>query len=417
MENIKKLNFGSIMFEVTRRCNLKCEHCLRGDAENVDMSKEVIDATLDNVELISFLKLTGGEPFLVPEIIEYLVDSIIQRDILIFAFSTVVNGTIFGERAIRSIDAINKLAKYIKEKNKNIKIDKIAEIIISDDHYHKNNVKEAIEIYNKYTNEYVEVIEMKEIDEYKKSNISPEIFSGDEGWICEGRAKENNIGLALEKYKDCHIGCHRCNLENEINCMIVITAKGNLAFESDLSFENEDKINMGNVMEKSIIEILIENEWNEPLTCGEISDTFKIINFINLVDSEKIDILNFPKEKVLKYYNYCNYLVDAMLLKRNALKKLHKEKPYLTYEECVDALDADFAIRSNGKYQELMSSYYGNYKLKYPEDWVYDEWEQQEICNKYKKLNFWRGIGINIPSPLNYKIKSCDATYVYDDEE
>ena len=28
----------SLVIEVTRRCNMRCEHCLRGDAQNLDIS-------------------------------------------------------------------------------------------------------------------------------------------------------------------------------------------------------------------------------------------------------------------------------------------------------------------------------------------------------------------------------------------
>ena len=29
--------------ELTRRCNMACKHCLRGDAQNLTISKEIID--------------------------------------------------------------------------------------------------------------------------------------------------------------------------------------------------------------------------------------------------------------------------------------------------------------------------------------------------------------------------------------
>ena len=35
------------VIEVTRRCNMQCRHCLRGDAQNVDISNEIIDRFFD----------------------------------------------------------------------------------------------------------------------------------------------------------------------------------------------------------------------------------------------------------------------------------------------------------------------------------------------------------------------------------
>ena len=36
----KKIGFASGIVEVTRKCNLKCEHCMRGEAQNVTLTKE-----------------------------------------------------------------------------------------------------------------------------------------------------------------------------------------------------------------------------------------------------------------------------------------------------------------------------------------------------------------------------------------
>ena len=52
--------------ELTRRCNLNCEFCAKGTAQNIDTTKEVIDKALD--ELSSFdlysIRAGGGEPML-----------------------------------------------------------------------------------------------------------------------------------------------------------------------------------------------------------------------------------------------------------------------------------------------------------------------------------------------------------------
>ena len=34
---LSKVIFNTVIIEVTRRCNMSCPHCLRGDAQNVDM--------------------------------------------------------------------------------------------------------------------------------------------------------------------------------------------------------------------------------------------------------------------------------------------------------------------------------------------------------------------------------------------
>lgn len=37
-----------VVIEITRRCNMCCAHCLRGDAEAVDIQERYIDAFLDS---------------------------------------------------------------------------------------------------------------------------------------------------------------------------------------------------------------------------------------------------------------------------------------------------------------------------------------------------------------------------------
>ena len=52
------------VIEVTRRCNMQCRHCLRGDAQNVDISNEIIDRFFDGFAdgaVIENVVFSGGE--------------------------------------------------------------------------------------------------------------------------------------------------------------------------------------------------------------------------------------------------------------------------------------------------------------------------------------------------------------------
>jgi len=62
--------YYTIILEVTRRCQLKCDHCLRGDAQRKDVSDKVIHfLSKYNIE---HLTLTGGEPTIVRNMIKRL---------------------------------------------------------------------------------------------------------------------------------------------------------------------------------------------------------------------------------------------------------------------------------------------------------------------------------------------------------
>jgi len=54
----------NVIVEVTRRCNMECLHCLRGNPQPVKMQEKYVRYFLQNFEYISTITLTGGEPSL-----------------------------------------------------------------------------------------------------------------------------------------------------------------------------------------------------------------------------------------------------------------------------------------------------------------------------------------------------------------
>ena len=67
--------------EITRRCNLKCAHCCRGDTQNVDIDYKYIDLLLDQVDYIYHLTFTGGEPTLNVPAIQYFIDQCKEKNV------------------------------------------------------------------------------------------------------------------------------------------------------------------------------------------------------------------------------------------------------------------------------------------------------------------------------------------------
>ncbi len=65
-----------LAIEMTRHCNMDCKFCGKGQAQNLDISKEIIDKTLDEMEgvYIETLRISGGEPLLKPNLISYLIE-------------------------------------------------------------------------------------------------------------------------------------------------------------------------------------------------------------------------------------------------------------------------------------------------------------------------------------------------------
>lgn len=88
------LSYSTLALEVTRRCNMCCAHCLRGDSQDKDMPEKIVDAAFDRVQHISELLLTGGEPSLNTPILRYIAKEIRARHIDVDGIFIATNGKI-----------------------------------------------------------------------------------------------------------------------------------------------------------------------------------------------------------------------------------------------------------------------------------------------------------------------------------
>lgn len=89
-----KITVDNLVLEVTRRCNMNCAHCMRGEAQNKDITREIIDRALSDIDSIGTLTFTGGEPTLNIDAIQYTLDVCKAKNIDVFGFYIVTNGKI-----------------------------------------------------------------------------------------------------------------------------------------------------------------------------------------------------------------------------------------------------------------------------------------------------------------------------------
>lgn len=82
----------TLAIEITRRCNIACEHCLRGDAQDIDIKPEYIDSLFKQIHCIEHLAITGGEPSLKPDIIAYVAAKCKEYGISFHTFFIATNG-------------------------------------------------------------------------------------------------------------------------------------------------------------------------------------------------------------------------------------------------------------------------------------------------------------------------------------
>ena len=152
MSEKRKLTFDSLCIEVTRRCNMICPHCYRGNQQNVDIDTAYIDELFANVDIIHSLRITGGEPTLCVDKLEYIIDKLYEYKIPIFDFHLYTNGLIYNDRVVSVIKKYGELVKLCREigckgdlllPQQNV----IVEISVDKFHSHKGDVIENLHKY------------------------------------------------------------------------------------------------------------------------------------------------------------------------------------------------------------------------------------------------------------------------------
>lgn len=106
---MNKVTLEKLTVELTEKCNMKCLHCCKGEAGNTDIDLAHIDKLLDQVEMIGMLYLSGGEPTLNLDAIEYICEAIRKRNIPLFEFQITTNALIYDEKFIKIIKNYKQL--------------------------------------------------------------------------------------------------------------------------------------------------------------------------------------------------------------------------------------------------------------------------------------------------------------------
>ncbi len=143
---MKKLEIERLSIEITRRCNMKCSHCMRGNARITDIAPEYITNILRHTRKIGYLNLTGGEPSLNVEAIQFVLNSLKRRKIPVRNFHIVTNGS-KTSMSDEFIKVCSNLYAYQQEESYPERLDCMLEM--SNDRYHDNTCQD--EVYQKFS--------------------------------------------------------------------------------------------------------------------------------------------------------------------------------------------------------------------------------------------------------------------------
>lgn len=205
-----------LCIEITRKCNLKCAHCLRGEPQNLSLSpnqlKKILYYIPDHVEI---LHLTGGEPLIdggchLLSILQVLVEHM-QCD----KFEIITNLTTdITSKFFESIDLLTKIS--VK-----------GTVWYSDDDYHRQSRKDA-GLSKQFHRNLRELRDTIHKVTRVRSRRHVNMCAPGKGIICAGRAKDLDIkgGYYYPQKKD-----------------LYITASGHLVYGGNsMSYEQIDKI-------------------------------------------------------------------------------------------------------------------------------------------------------------------------------
>lgn len=246
--------FTDIVLEVGRKCNLQCDHCLRGESENLTMPFEIAKKAIDLVTGIRTITFSGGEPTLYGKEIAKIIDYIIASGKSVGAFYVASNGTIYSPDLMR---ALVKLYTYCREKN-------ICSFDISTDRYHKQSYAELYHKSLMFHPVYDAFSFVTHRGELKEDYV-----------ILEGRAKDNCYSDRLPNYNakfDLATWYEDGEEVWDNECeMMYVTAKGQVSPNCDLSYSTFDELDLPNIKNIDSTDELIDamNVYDAKVTFNE----------------------------------------------------------------------------------------------------------------------------------------------------
>ena len=211
---------------------MSCRHCMRGDAEDINMDYAVIDQIFQDTRYIEHLCLTGGEPSLEPYVIREILYHARRWGCRIGSFFCATNAKVYSPEFS---DTLTELYCYCTDKGK-------CTLTVTTDQFHEGADPEALKSYRELPY-YRSVYEHKQIAPY---------FILD-----EGRAKENKIGRSEIPIKGLIYDVSFHSFDFTCGDTVYINAKGDVLLNADLSYKNQKDFRIGNLLEDNLPHILL----------------------------------------------------------------------------------------------------------------------------------------------------------------
>ena len=233
------IDFECLTLEITRRCGMKCAHCMRGEPQDVQIDYDAIQTLCKATSNIDHLNLTGGEPSLEPNALRYLLFYLKNYDCRIGAFFCATNAQKYSKEFA---DILTDLYHYCEHPE-------LCMLTISIDQFHSEADPLALQEYRKLPF-YNPINEKGNIP---KSNI-----------LDEGRANDNGIGMfsmPISPYiYDVELDICRVKVRDRL----YINVFGDVLLDADMSYLTQESESIGNILSQSLLEIIMANTFKIP---------------------------------------------------------------------------------------------------------------------------------------------------------
>lgn len=330
---MQKYKFSGLLIELTRKCNLSCKHCMRGNAQNVTITREVIDKIFENVGNCLRFSFTGGEPLLALDELEYFVDRVIESDYETGLIDLVTNGTIQDKRIM------DIFVKFCGSKP-----GRSAVLSISDDHFHDQEESKAALKYYADIAAGISGMTVRPNGDLGVQNsdgsLEPLILSGRANKLKPDELPETAMKESLIEHRLC-IG-NKGASKGYVLCELQISANGNVGIMEQRSFQTNDALSLGNILQTPLCEIIERHQANCLISCPELQLLERYENYRQLVKRNNIELA--PLAACLAELSAD---ISAAIMRRImiARKQAHSSWPAIPAQEIIKELPMfDIAI-------------------------------------------------------------------------
>lgn len=206
---MKTIRIRSLVIETTRKCNIQCQHCLRGDAQCMDFDVKYLKALLEQDIEVQGITLSGGEPSLVVPVLKQIRETMKEfHRYELWNFYLATNGVDISEEFVLEM---LRWYSFCSEKE-------ACKVDLSNDQYHEDECSPSLDLL-----EGLSFFGKK----FEKSNY----YEG----IREGRNKDRTTATVCEEDLEVEI-------EDDIEIQTVyLNCKGMIIRGCDYSYESQEE--------------------------------------------------------------------------------------------------------------------------------------------------------------------------------